>query len=75
MKITKATLKKLIKEELEEMYAADSERDYQTEIGVLIETAITVTEEASAKGERRMKARLSNVKDYLVLALEELTGL
>jgi len=65
MKITKATLKKLIKEELEEMHAAGSERDYQTEIGVLIEKAIALA----------MEARLSEVEGILVSAHEELTGL
>jgi hypothetical protein len=65
MKLTQATLKKLIKEELEEMQNTDSMRDFETEIGVLIEKAISLA----------MEARLSRVEDILVSAHEELMGL
>jgi hypothetical protein len=65
MKLTQATLKKLIKEELEEMQNTDSMRDFETEIGVLIEKAIALA----------MEARLSRVEDILVSAHEELMGL
>ena len=65
MKLTQATLRKLIKEELEEMQGDEGGRDYQTEIGVLIEKAIALA----------MEARLSRVEDILISAHEELTGL
>jgi hypothetical protein len=65
MKLTQATLRKLIKEELEEMQNTDSMRDFETEIGVLIEKAIALA----------MEARLSRVEDILVSAHEELMGL
>ena len=65
MKLTQATLRKLIKEELEEMHNTDSMRDFETEIGVLIEKAIALA----------MEARLSRVEDILVSAHEELMGL
>lgn len=65
MKLTQATLRKLIKEELEEMQGTDSMRDFETEIGVLIEKAIALA----------MEARLSAVEDILVSAHEELMGL
>ena len=65
MKLTQATLRKLIKEELEEMQDTDSMRDFETEIGVLIEKAIALA----------MEARLSRVEDILVSAHEELMGL
>ena len=65
MKLTQTTLRKLIKEELEEMQNTDSMRDFETEIGVLIEKAIALA----------MEARLSRVEDILVSAHEELMGL
>jgi len=65
MKLTQATLRKLIKEELEEMQGSDSMRDFETEIGVLIEKAIALA----------MEARLSRVEDILTSAHEELMGL
>lgn len=65
MKLTQATLRKLIKEELEEMQGTDSMRDFETEIGVLIEKAIALA----------MEARLSRVEDILTSAHEELMGL
>lgn len=65
MKLTQATLRKLIKEELEEMQGTDSARDFETEIGVLIEKAIALA----------MEARLSRVEDILTSAHEELMGL
>lgn len=65
MKVTKTLLKQIIKEELEEMQNTDSMRDFETEIGVLIEKAIALA----------MEARLSRVEDILVSAHEELMGL
>lgn len=65
MKLTQATLRKLIKEELEEMQGTDPMRDFETEIGVLIEKAIALA----------MEARLSRVEDILTSAHEELMGL
>ena len=65
MKVTKTLLKQIIKEELEEMQNTDSMRDFETEIGVLIEKAIALA----------MEARLSRVEDILTSAHEELMGL
>ncbi len=65
MKVTKTLLKQIIKEELEEMQGTDSMRDFETEIGVLIEKAIALA----------MEARLSRVEDILTSAHEELMGL
>jgi hypothetical protein len=65
VKVTKTLLKQIIKEELEEMQNTDSMRDFETEIGVLIEKAIALA----------MEARLSRVEDILVSAHEELMGL
>ena len=47
------------------MQGTEGGRDYQTEIGVLIEKAIALA----------MEARLSRVEDILISAHEELTGL
>jgi len=65
VKVTKTLLKQIIKEELEEMQGTDSMRDFETEIGVLIEKAIALA----------MEARLSRVEDILTSAHEELMGL
>jgi hypothetical protein len=56
VKVTKTLLKQIIKEELEEMQNTDSMRDFETEIGVLIEKAIALA----------MEARLSRVHEELM---------